>query len=222
MRVGGERPRAADARVSRCAGEPVRWCAAVSPRRAASCCVAASICGQKSASSTRVFVTVAAFRPWRSWRRTRHPRHRHTPKARGVGDVDASGAERAGFEPAVAFTTQHFQCCTFNHSDTSPCGASMYEIKFVGLVVLLGGLSSDVLSYVAEREGFEPSVPFPTHQISSLAPSTTRTPLRVPGRARGAECSREIAAALASDVGRRQNAGCAQVPDPGVPGSNAC
>ena len=118
--------------MSRCAGEPVRWCAAVSPRRAASCCVAASICGQKSASSTRVFVTVAAFRPWRSWRRTRHPRHRHTPKARGVGDVDASGAERAGFEPAVAFTTQHFQCCTCNHSDTSPCGASMYGDETLG------------------------------------------------------------------------------------------
>ncbi len=33
---------------------------------------------------------------------------------------------------------------------------------------------------VAERVGFEPTVPFPTHQISSLAPSTTRTPLRGP------------------------------------------
>ena len=31
-------------------------------------------------------------------------------------------AERAGFEPAVGFPTQHFQCCTFSHSDTSPCG----------------------------------------------------------------------------------------------------
>ncbi len=30
-------------------------------------------------------------------------------------------AERAGFEPAVQFScTQHFQCCTFGHSVTSP------------------------------------------------------------------------------------------------------
>ncbi len=29
-------------------------------------------------------------------------------------------AERAGFEPAVAFTTHAFQACTFNHSVTSP------------------------------------------------------------------------------------------------------
>lgn len=29
-------------------------------------------------------------------------------------------AERTGFEPAVRFRTQHFQCCTIDHSDTSP------------------------------------------------------------------------------------------------------
>ena len=29
-------------------------------------------------------------------------------------------AERAGFEPAVAFTTHAFQACTFSHSVTSP------------------------------------------------------------------------------------------------------
>ncbi len=29
-------------------------------------------------------------------------------------------AERQGFEPWVRFRTQHFQCCTLDHSDTSP------------------------------------------------------------------------------------------------------
>ena len=29
-------------------------------------------------------------------------------------------AERTGFEPAVRFRTPHFQCCTIDHSDTSP------------------------------------------------------------------------------------------------------
>jgi hypothetical protein len=32
---------------------------------------------------------------------------------------------------------------------------------------------------VAEREGFEPSVPLPTHTLSKRAPSATQTPLRV-------------------------------------------
>jgi hypothetical protein len=32
---------------------------------------------------------------------------------------------------------------------------------------------------MAEREGFEPSVQLPVHMISSHAPSTTRTPLRM-------------------------------------------
>jgi hypothetical protein len=33
--------------------------------------------------------------------------------------------------------------------------------------------------WMAEREGFEPSVPLPVRQISNLVPSTTRPPLRV-------------------------------------------
>jgi hypothetical protein len=32
--------------------------------------------------------------------------------------------------------------------------------------------------WLAEREGFEPSVPLPVRQISNLVPSTTRPPLR--------------------------------------------
>ena len=35
--------------------------------------------------------------------------------------------------------------------------------------------------WVAEREGFEPSVEFPLHTLSKRAPSTTRTSLRVSG-----------------------------------------
>jgi hypothetical protein len=31
---------------------------------------------------------------------------------------------------------------------------------------------------MAEREGFEPSVPLPAHRFSRAAPSTTRSPLR--------------------------------------------
>ena len=30
-------------------------------------------------------------------------------------------AESQGFEPWVPFGTQHFECCTFDHSDNSPC-----------------------------------------------------------------------------------------------------
>ena len=33
--------------------------------------------------------------------------------------------------------------------------------------------------FMAEREGFEPSVEFPLHLISNQAPSTTRTPLHI-------------------------------------------
>ena len=33
--------------------------------------------------------------------------------------------------------------------------------------------------YLAEREGFEPSVQLPVHMISNHAPSTTRSPLLV-------------------------------------------
>ena len=29
-------------------------------------------------------------------------------------------AESQGFEPWVSFPTQHFECCTFDHSDNSP------------------------------------------------------------------------------------------------------
>ena len=29
-------------------------------------------------------------------------------------------AESQGFEPWVLFRTQHFECCTFDHSDNSP------------------------------------------------------------------------------------------------------
>ena len=32
---------------------------------------------------------------------------------------------------------------------------------------------------MAEREGFEPSVPLPAHCFSRAAPSTTRSPLRL-------------------------------------------
>jgi hypothetical protein len=35
-----------------------------------------------------------------------------------------------------------------------------------------------LLAFLAEREGFEPSVPLPVRQISNLVPSTTRPPLR--------------------------------------------
>jgi hypothetical protein len=43
------------------------------------------------------------------------------------------------------------------------------------LVRLAGGIAE----YLAEREGFEPSVEFPLHTLSKRAPSTTRTSLRI-------------------------------------------
>lgn len=91
-------------------------------------------------------------------------------------------AERAGFEPAVGCPTHDFQSCTFGHSDTSPGGPSLSCVSRV-----FGGSSgghvlrptSGRAKALAEREGFEPSESVNPHQISSLAPSTTRTPLQV-------------------------------------------
>ena len=45
------------------------------------------------------------------------------------------------------------------------------------------GLGSPRTSNRAEREGFEPSVPFQIHMISNHAPSATRSPLLGPARA---------------------------------------
>ena len=37
--------------------------------------------------------------------------------------------ERMGFEPTDAFTSQHFQCCAFNHSATSPKQVLFYHMQ---------------------------------------------------------------------------------------------
>ena len=56
--------------------------------------------------------------------RKRATKLRHSPKQVGRGYPGPFLAEREGFEPSVRFCrTQHFQCCTFDHSDTSPFGA---------------------------------------------------------------------------------------------------
>ena len=103
--------------------------------------------------------------------------------AGGSHGFDQLVAERAGFEPAVGFPTQHFQCCTFSHSDTSPCGGGDDEASR-GEPPGWDGVPASSRARrenVAERVGFEPTEAVKPHQISSLAPSTTRTPLR--GRA---------------------------------------
>ena len=38
-------------------------------------------------------------------------------------------AESQGFEPQVHFCTQHFECCTFDHSDNSP-GIKLFFADF--------------------------------------------------------------------------------------------
>ena len=43
-------------------------------------------------------------------------------KSRSKQCIVCSGlAESQGFEPWVPCGTQHFECCTFDHSDNSPC-----------------------------------------------------------------------------------------------------
>src|ERR1700741_1872315 len=49
------------------------------------------------------------------------------------------------------------------------------------------------LFFLAEGEGFEPSVPLPARQFSRLFPSTTRTPFQNLAEREGFEPSREIA-----------------------------
>ncbi len=39
--------------------------------------------------------------------------------------------ESMGFEPTVPCDTQHFECCTLNHSDNSPYQRSQYKISSV-------------------------------------------------------------------------------------------
>ena len=64
--------------------------------------------------------------------------------------------------------THDFQSCTFGLSVTSP-----------GLVLAVASPHEpSTCSAVAEREGFEPSVPVRVHLISNQVPSTARTSLR--------------------------------------------
>ena len=78
--------------------------------------------------------------------------------------------------------THDFQSCTFGRSVTSPglvlCVASPHE--------------PSTCSALAEREGFEPSVPVRAHLISNQVPSTARTSLRgrIWQRPRGLSTSR--------------------------------
>ena len=45
----------------------------------------------------------------------------HSDKTKKSKSVDLDSlAESQGFEPWVSFPTQHFECCTFDHSDNSP------------------------------------------------------------------------------------------------------
>ncbi len=47
-------------------------------------------------------------------------------------------AEREGFEPPVPFwSTQHFQCCTFGHSVTSPLACILLSNRLPGQIIFV-------------------------------------------------------------------------------------
>src|SRR5690606_27439987 len=57
-----------------------------------------------------------------------------------------------------------------------------------GFAISFWQIRGETRYLMAEREGFEPPVPFPAHLISSQAHSATLSPLR-PGAGRKAACS---------------------------------
>ena len=73
-----------------------------------------------------------------------------------------------GFEPTLGFPKHAFQACAFSRSATSPLH-----------LILIGLPFKQLLSYVAERGGFEPPVELPPQQFSRLPPSAARPPLLV-------------------------------------------
>ena len=95
-----------------------------------------------------------------------HPQRRTMPRPVCVPHTgrDLGLAERGIRTLGTVARTQHFQCCTFGLSVTSPCRPSR--------------LWASLRRVVAEEEGFEPSVRANVQQISSLPPSTTRPPLQ--------------------------------------------
>ena len=44
----------------------------------------------------------------------------NTNKKASETNASEAMAESQGFEPWVVLPTQHFECCTFDHSDNSP------------------------------------------------------------------------------------------------------
>ena len=113
----------------------------------------------------------------RSWRSQRGPEATHgresgcqTRHRRQEGLAAGMGGEGGIRTHGSVATTHDFQSCTFGLSVTSPIQ-----------VVTVCRLSS-VRGKLAERVGFEPTVPLRAHLISNQAPSASRSPLQKPGQ----------------------------------------
>src|SRR4030095_12566329 len=79
--------------------------------------------------------------------------------------------------------TQHFQCCQFSHSCTSPHQHAVAKRK-AGIEVAMSlprcflRAAYRLLAVLAERVGFEPTVPVRAQRFSRPPDSTTLAPLR--------------------------------------------
>ena len=73
-------------------------------------------------------------------------------------------AERQGFEPWVRFRTQHFQCCTLDHSDTSPMksfaclAVNFHKISPVPKIATPDGKKRKVFTMLADVPSASPTL----------------------------------------------------------------
>ena len=103
--------------------------------------------------------TVAPFRAWRDSQPAVARPPVTTPKARSAEDGGEGGIRTHDTVSRI----HAFQACSFNRSDTSPQS---------DLNCRPAARSSRVF-HLAEREGFEPPIPFPVYLISNQAPSAS-------------------------------------------------
>ena len=87
-------------------------------------------------------------------------------------------------------------------------GPTWFE-SHIAVRLALGLRGPSVQKQRAEREGFEPSVPFRIHMISNHAPSATRSPLR----AHGEQHIRYCAPWLCGESGSRTHGTLSDTPD---------
>src|SRR2546423_5510104 len=88
-----------------------------------------------------------------------------------------SGGEGGIRTHGTVSRTQHFQCCQFSHSCTSP-DFGFWILDSRG-EPLFCNLKSKIQNRLAERVGFEPTVPVRVQRFSRPPDSTTLAPLRI-------------------------------------------